>query len=248
MNASPAATMMPVVTTTPITQVASGSSTPRQVRNAQTTAPVTSSRANGTNSDRSRSMSCAACTLIVGRPVTASASGPGTAARAARSFLLDALGDELLVAHRPEAHPDAGGTAVGRDQRAAGQAIGEDPLAQRRRVGGRLRQGRHQRRAAQAAVVELDALHGAQAGDLLDVRQARQCGRETVDARQRRRREDVVGEQADDRHLLAPECAPHAVVKNRVGVALRQQAIDGAVDPKPRRQQAQADGERRDDQ
>ena len=161
---------------------------------------------------------------------------------------LEIGGDELVVAHRLEAHPDAGGAGVAGDEKARREPVGEHALAQRRDAGRVARQRRHERRALQAVLVHLDPLHGAQAGHFLDARQGRERRGQTIDARERRRGEDVVGEDPDDDDVLAAERAAHALVVDAVRVALRQQPIDGTVHAESRREHPQTDRQYRRDQ
>ena len=59
-------------------------------------------------------------------------------------------------------------------------------------------------------------------------------------------REDVVGEQADDGRLLAAEDGADALVVGAVGIVVRQQVVDRAVDADLRREPTQHQGERGD--
>ncbi len=81
----PQSTITPVVHTDPATTHASGSSTPRTVRNSRISTRMTNASDNGTKRRRSCSISFAPFTFSVCTPVMAKCSGGPAAATASRT-------------------------------------------------------------------------------------------------------------------------------------------------------------------
>jgi hypothetical protein len=193
-----------------------------------------------------------AASVTCAAPVKWIVSGPSFAAMSASIFPVDVLVHVLLVGQVLEEDVDRGAAEVVGDEvlpveRDRLQLLLElvDLALERWHARQELRRAHQVRRRVDRV---RDADHLDDAGKL------RELVREPRDLLERRLRENVLaglGEDADDRDVVAPERLPDLFVVGDLGVVRRDHRLDAALDPDFEREEPEQQGDRevsRDDE